>query len=240
MIFLVGNPINKIHDNLFAGLRKVRVLNLSQSHIVCLPPSLSQLQELRALLLRDCCYLEKLPSLGALRKLLVMDLSGTRLRELPNGTSKLKKLRELYLSRTHHLETTEVGTISGLQSLELLDMSFSAYKWDTRCNVDYGKASFNEILTLDRLSIVKLRLDKVDLVTLDSAWLMKLREINIKISPGSCDSNHLATQHDEKRAILRGVDLMGVNGLNGLLDTASALDLIICGEISALFTAMMR
>ncbi|KAK8329467.1 hypothetical protein V6Z12_A11G322100 [Gossypium hirsutum] len=122
----------------------------------------------------------------------------------------------------------------GLQSLELLDMSFSAYKWDIRCNVDYGKASFNEILTLDRLSIVKLRLDKVDSVTLDSAWLMKLREFNIQISPGSCDSNHLATQHDEKRAILRGVDLMGIKGLNGLLDTASALDLVICGGISAL------
>ncbi|MBA0742592.1 hypothetical protein Gogos_015634 [Gossypium gossypioides] len=234
VILLVGNPINKIHDNLFAGLRKLRVLNLSQSHIVTLPPSLSQLQELRALLLRDCCYLEKLPSLGALHKLLVMDLSGTRLRELPNGTSKLKKLQELHLSRTHHLETIEAGTISGLQSLELLDMSFSAYKWDTRCNVDYGSASFNEILTLDRLSIVKLRLDKVDSVTLDSAWLMKLREFNIQISPGSCDSNHLATQHDEKRAILRGVDLMGIKGLNGLLDTASALDLVICGGISAL------
>ncbi|KAL4353675.1 hypothetical protein GQ457_06G022240 [Hibiscus cannabinus] len=234
VLFLVGNPIDKIRDNLFQGLGKVRVLNLSQSHIVSLPASISQLCELRALLLRDCCYLEKLPSLGALYELRMMDLSGTRLRELPSGTSKLNKLRELHLSRTHHLETIEAGTISGLQSLELLDMSCSAYKWDTRCNREDGRASFNEILTLEQLSVVKLRLDKVDSLVLDAAWLTKLREFDIQISTGSYDSNPLATQHDEKRAILRGVDLMGTKGLNGLLTAASALDLIICGGISAL------
>ncbi|XVF77651.1 hypothetical protein PTKIN_Ptkin14bG0064300 [Pterospermum kingtungense] len=233
VLFLVGNPINKIHDNLFGGLTKLRVLNLSQSHIASLPPSLSQLRNLRALLLRDCCYLEKLPSLGALYKLQVIDLSGTGLRELPNGTSKLNKLRELRLSRTHHLETIEAGTISGLLSLESLDMCSCAYKWDARCNVEEGRAAFDEILTLEKLSVLKIRLDKVDSLALDAAWLKRLREFNIQISPGSCDSSHMHTQHEEKRVILRGVDLMG-RGLNGLLCTASSLDLVICGGMSAL------
>ncbi|KAK8633482.1 hypothetical protein V6N13_014327 [Hibiscus sabdariffa] len=119
----------------------------------------------------------------------------------------LNKLRELHLSWMHHPQTIKASTISGLQSLELLDMSCSAYKWDTRCNVEDGQASFDEILKLEQLSIVKLRLDKVESLVLDAAWLTKLSEFNIQISPGSCDSNHLATQHDEKRAILRGVDL---------------------------------
>ncbi|KAK8503689.1 hypothetical protein V6N12_024861 [Hibiscus sabdariffa] len=134
----------------------------------------------------------------------------------------------------HHLETIESDTISGFQSLELLDMSCSAYKWDTGCNVEDGQASFDEILKPEQLSIVKLKLDEVESLVLDAAWLTKLREFNIQISPGSCDSNHLATQHDEKRAILRGVDLMGIKGLNGLLTTASALDLVICGGITKL------
>ncbi|XVE50517.1 hypothetical protein DITRI_Ditri01bG0168500 [Diplodiscus trichospermus] len=233
VLFLLGRPVSKIHDNLFGGLRKLRVVNLSKSHIAFLPPSLSQLHKLRALVLRDCCHLEKLPPVEALCKLQVIDLSGTRLRELSNGMSKLNKLRELDLSRTHHLETIEAGTFSGLQSLESLDMSFSAYKWDARCNIQDGRAAFDEILTLERLSIVKIRLDKVDSLALDAAWLRRLREFNIQISPGSCDSSHLPTQHDEKRAILRGVDLMG-RGLNGLLSTASALDMVICGGMSAL------
>ncbi|OMP04509.1 cc-nbs-lrr resistance protein [Corchorus olitorius] len=115
-------------------------------------------------------------------------------------------------------------------------MSFSAYKWDARCNIQDNRAAFDEILSLKQLSAVKLRLDKVDSdeLVLDAAWLKGLREFNIQISPRSRDdSNHQPTQHDEKRAILRGIDLMEMGkGLKGLLSTASSLDLVNCGGMN--------
>ncbi|OMO80561.1 cc-nbs-lrr resistance protein [Corchorus capsularis] len=79
------------------------------------------------------------------------------------------------------------------------------------------------------LSVVKLRLDKVDSdeLVLDAAWLKGLREFNIQITPRSRhDSNHnQPTQHDEKRAILRGIDLMEMGkGLKGLLSTVKNLE----------------
>ncbi|XP_050141135.1 uncharacterized protein LOC126617125 [Malus sylvestris] len=53
------------------------------------------------------------------------------------------------------------------------------------------------------------------------------------IGPSSCYSVCLPTQHDEKRIILRGVDLLH-RDLEGLLSTASALGLFTCGGISSL------
>jgi disease resistance protein RPS2 len=83
VLFLQGNPLRKIPDGFFREVRALRFLNLSGTHITSLPPSLLQLGELHALLLRDCPLLDKLPPLGALEKLQLLDLSGTRLRELP-------------------------------------------------------------------------------------------------------------------------------------------------------------
>ncbi|KAF3453532.1 hypothetical protein FNV43_RR03972 [Rhamnella rubrinervis] len=232
VLFLQGNPLNKIPDGFFREARALRVLNLSRTQIKTLPLSVLQLGELRALLLRDCCCLEMLPQLGALHKLRVLDLHGTRIRELPKEMGRLTSLRELNLSRTHHLENIEAGSISGLSSLEVLDMSFSAYKWDVKRNVK-GGATFDELILLERLSVLHIRLDTVDCVALDSNWLRRLKEFNIRISPRRSDSNCLPAQYDEKRAILRGVNLLEM-GLEGLLCNASALDMVTCGGISGL------
>ncbi|KAK9269457.1 hypothetical protein L1049_001231 [Liquidambar formosana] len=232
VLFLQGNhPLKKIPDGFFRELRALRVLNLSGTLITSLPP-FPQQGELRALFLRNCRSLEKLPPLGALSKLQVLDLFGTRLRELPKEIGNLGNLMELNLSCTHHLENIEAGAISGLSGLEALDMSFSAYKWGVKCNVE-GGAAFDELLSLKRLSVLRMRLDTVDCLALDPAWPRRLRRFDIRISPRSCDSNYQPTQHDEKRVILRGVDLLEI-GLEGLLCEASALDLVTCGGISGL------
>lgn len=232
VLLLQGNPLKKIPDNFFREVKALRVLNLSNTLITCLPP-LIDLGELCVLLLRNCCSLEKLPQLGALNKLQVLDISGTQLRELPIDIGNLSNLRELNLSGSHHLESIQAGAISGLSRLEALDMSFCAYKWEPDCNVEEGKASFNEILSLERLSVLHLRLDKIDNLALDVNWLRRLSKFSICIGPGSCYSNYLPSQQDEKRVVLRGVELTGT-GFEGLLCNASALDLIICGGISVL------
>nr|XP_015897812.2 disease resistance protein At4g27190-like [Ziziphus jujuba var. spinosa] len=232
VLFLQGNPLEKIPNGFFREVRTLRALNLSRTHITTLPRSVLQLGELRALLLRDCCYLEMLPQLGVLNKLRVLDLQGTRVRELPREMGTLTNLRELNLSHTQHLENIEAGSISGLSSLEILDMSFSAYKWDVKRNGGEG-ATFDELLSLERLSVLHIRLDTIDCLPLDSAWLIRLKEFNIRISPSRCDSNCLPAKYDEKRVILRGVNLLEI-GLEGLYSNASALELVICGGICGL------
>ncbi|XP_065862254.1 disease resistance protein At4g27190 [Euphorbia lathyris] len=238
VLLLQGNPLEKIPDNFFREVTALRVLNLSGTLIKSLPPSLLYLMELRTLLLRDCCHLEKLPPLGDLIELRVLDLCGTRLRDLPWEMGMLSNLRELNLSHTHSLQNIEAGTMSGLANLEALDMSFSAYKWDARHNAGHQKAAFDELLTLEKLSILQIRVDNVECLALDDRWLKRLRKFNIRISP-SCDSNYLPIPPDEKRVILRGVDLM-TRGLEGLFFNANTLDLVVCGGISNLSEIVAR
>ncbi|KAH0986842.1 hypothetical protein GBA52_014019 [Prunus armeniaca] len=205
----------KLSYNSLPKVRVLKFLNLSSTQITSLPSSLLHLRELHTLLLRDCRSLENLPPLGGLYKLQVLDLCGTRIRELPKDMGKLIHLRDLNLSHTHHLEIIMEGSISGLSSLEVLDMSFSAYKWDVKRNVE--GAAFDELLSLRQLSVLHIRLDTVDCVALDYAgpWFGRLKEYTIRIGTRSCDTN-LPTQHDEKRVILRGVDLLK-RGLEELL-----------------------
>ncbi|XP_004295790.1 PREDICTED: disease resistance protein At4g27190-like [Fragaria vesca subsp. vesca] len=233
VLFLQCNPLYKIPDGFFRELGALRFLNLSSTQISSLPSSLLHLTELHTLLLRDCSSLEHLPQLGALYKLQVLDLCGTCIRELPKDMGTLTHLRDLNLSHTNHLESIIAGSISGLYSLEALDMSFSAYKWDVECNVE--GAPFDEILSLQGLSFLHIRLDTVDCVALDSdgSWFGSLKEFSIWIGPRSCDSSYLPTLHDEKRVILRGVDLLQ-RGLEGLFYSASSLELVTCGGISSL------
>ncbi|KAF5727983.1 disease resistance family protein [Tripterygium wilfordii] len=232
-LLLQGNPLKKIPENFFREVMQLKILNLSCTLITSLPPSLLYLVELRALLLRNCCSLETLPPLGALEKLEMLDLYGTPLQELPEDMCRLSNLRELNLSCTYQLKNIEAGTILGLTSLETLKMSFSAYKWDGRSNVAEKRATFDELLSLERLSALHITLDTVDHLTLDSAWLQRLKKFNIQIRPSSSNSNNLSTQQDEKRLVLKGVDLMG-RGFGGLLSNATAIDLVICGGIKEL------
>ncbi|PON61476.1 NB-ARC domain, LRR domain containing protein [Parasponia andersonii] len=61
-LLLQGNlPLEKVPESFLQAFQALRVLNISGSRIQSLPPSLLQLGELRALLLRDCFFLEELP-----------------------------------------------------------------------------------------------------------------------------------------------------------------------------------
>ncbi|KAG6688011.1 hypothetical protein I3842_11G103300 [Carya illinoinensis] len=86
-LLLQGNlPLDRIPERFLQGFEALRVLNISGSRIQSLPLSLLQLGDLRALLLRDCFYLEELPPLEGLSRLQVLDLTATRIRELPRGS----------------------------------------------------------------------------------------------------------------------------------------------------------
>ncbi|XP_023747963.1 disease resistance protein At4g27190 [Lactuca sativa] len=224
VLFLQGNPIKIIPDDYFLNLKSLRVLNLSKTEITSLPSSFLCLVELRSLYLRGCFSLTKLPSLEPLCKLIVLDLSSTPIRELPEGLGSLCRLRELNLSYTRLLKKIASGSISGLSSLETLDMSFSAYNWNPKMSSCHQNATFDELLSLDRLSVLKIRLDSVDSLASASSWIKKLRKFDIQISPN--DSNFDA-QSNEKRLVLRGVDLLQEH-LQSLLHNTTSLSLLTC------------
>ncbi|XVF13710.1 hypothetical protein REPUB_Repub08aG0230900 [Reevesia pubescens] len=80
-----GSPfLKEMSKELFANMSQLRSLNLSALGIESLP-DLSNLTELRRLVLRKCSFLVELPKLANLKKLEVIDLS---------GCSSLKKIQE--------------------------------------------------------------------------------------------------------------------------------------------------
>ncbi|XP_031277380.1 putative disease resistance RPP13-like protein 1 [Pistacia vera] len=88
--------ITELPDS-FGGLIHLRYLNLSQTKIRYLPESTSSLYNLQILLLADCCYLLKLPSMMKnLINLRHLDISGANLiSEMPLGMKDLTCLQRL-------------------------------------------------------------------------------------------------------------------------------------------------
>ncbi|KAG7955999.1 hypothetical protein I3843_11G102600 [Carya illinoinensis] len=183
------------------GFEALRVLNISGSRIQSLPLSLLQLGDLRALLLRDCFYLEELPPLEGLSRLQVLDLTATRIRELPRGMENLCNLRQLNLSRTHYLETIQAGIISRLSFLEILDMTLSGY----------------------HLSVKEARIPYLS--SEDLSWINGLRRYQFFIGP---TANSLPTRHDKRRVTISSLNLSEGGGIDRLLSNASSLVLSHC------------
>eukprot|EP00268_Persea_americana_P050178 TRINITY_DN5441_c0_g1_i10.p1 TRINITY_DN5441_c0_g1~~TRINITY_DN5441_c0_g1_i10.p1 ORF type:complete len:999 (+),score=154.40 TRINITY_DN5441_c0_g1_i10:662-3658(+) len=156
--------LNNIHYLFFERMHSLRVLDLSCTSIRCLPQSLSNLIELRVLLLRDCECLKDLPSLVKLRELRVLDLSHTAIRYLPEGMEGLINLRRLHLCGTTELEMFPFGIISSVTCLEELLMVGSKWKWSS--NGNERRACVEEIARLTHLR--KLLVNFMDLTALYS------------------------------------------------------------------------
>ncbi|KAL5736063.1 hypothetical protein ACOSQ2_030851 [Xanthoceras sorbifolium] len=132
---------NRVLDDLFSKLKKLRVLSLRKYYITKLPDSITKLSYLRylnladteirslpddiiclfnlqILILRNCARLLKLPPyVGTLINLRHVDISGARLiSEMPQGMQKLKLLQKL--------SNFIVGKQSGSSLQDLKDLKF--------------------------------------------------------------------------------------------------------------------
>ncbi|KAF6167638.1 hypothetical protein GIB67_031221 [Kingdonia uniflora] len=116
-----------VSSSFFSEMPVLQILDLSDSRILELPSSVSNLLNLRALLLQNCKRLEKLPSLGKLKELRVLNLSNTNIEELPEGLAGKNRLRSLDLSNTKRLKKIDVGMIPTLHLLE--DLPFHRSKF---------------------------------------------------------------------------------------------------------------
>ncbi|XP_059462644.1 putative disease resistance protein At4g19050 [Corylus avellana] len=110
-----------VPDDFFKKMSKLRSLNLSAAQIKSLPSSISDLIELRWLILRGCSSLKTLPRLKKLTKLEVLDLSGAiKLETFEDVALKsLANLRRLDVSRTKISRLPILGKLENLTTLEL-------------------------------------------------------------------------------------------------------------------------
>lgn len=122
-LLLQHNPIQEIPDSFFLHMRALHVLNLSDTNIVRLPSSMSDLEELRVLDVSCCQNLSQLPSLAKLQQLRYLDISYTAVVQVPHDLGDLKMLTELNLSSLQKLKKFPRGLLEGLFRLKRLGCS---------------------------------------------------------------------------------------------------------------------
>lgn len=171
-LLLQENPLNAIPDSYFNQMCLLKVLDLSGTKIKSLPESISNLKDLRALLLRKCRLLKEVSSLSGLDQLRSLDLSETSIQELPAGMKAMVKLQRLNLNQTRELLLFPEGIISELSCLEELTMYRSRWTWSQM----QGKgATIDEIMNSNKL--VNLEIDFKDLSNFLCYINSKKREI---------------------------------------------------------------
>ncbi|KAL6218783.1 hypothetical protein ACLB2K_011992 [Fragaria x ananassa] len=138
---------NGISHHFFCHMPKLRVLDLSFTGILCIPDSITELSNLRALLLRSCWNVSSLPSLATLESLWVLDLSYTCITELPPGMKELRQLKRLNLSYTK-LDSFPEGLLTTLNLLEELLLY--------RCKCEFGSKFVDELITARNIVVLEV------------------------------------------------------------------------------------
>ncbi|KAK0601537.1 hypothetical protein LWI29_025158 [Acer saccharum] len=236
-LLLQGNRfLSRIPDGFLQAFESLKILNLSETRICSLPQSILRLGDLRILLLKECSALEELPQLDGLSRLQVLDCSETGLRKLPSGMKNLINLRQLLLSRTYKLKTIQSGIISGLSSLEVLDMTFSAYFWGLKRVANDGQATFEELLNLERLHSLSIRFEGIpSLQNKDLTLISRLKTFKLHVGPKEIS---FQSEHDQKKLTISGLKLSR-EWIGCLLTNASSMELNNCLGLNQMLEALV-
>lgn len=195
-------PLKVVPERFLEGFQALKVLNISRTRIRSLPPL--QFHDLRALLLKDCFALEKLPQLGGLRKLQMLDLCATRIRELPQEMENLTRLKRVNLSYTSSLNNIRAGIVSKWTCLEVLDMRRSGYRWHRKEQVKDGEANFEELGCLKRLLSLSVTLKDISCLGPEYiTWLHRVRSFEFVFGPNPT-SNSSPPSRNERRVAISG------------------------------------
>ncbi|KAF6152677.1 hypothetical protein GIB67_034755 [Kingdonia uniflora] len=146
----------EISDDFFGGMKCLATLDLSDTHILSLPQSLSSLNNcLRSLYLDRCWSLAYILPIGNLKTLEILSLQFTiGISRLPEEISRLTNLKMLDLSHNGNLQYIPPKVISSLSSLEELYMTESFNRWEIEGTRD--NASLAEVASLTNLTSLYL------------------------------------------------------------------------------------
>ena len=124
-LMLQYNCLKRIPDSFFVHLHGLKVLDLSYNGIESLPSSISDLDNLSALLLKECDKLQYLPSLAKLTALRRLDLANSGIKEAPQGIEMLTNLKylDLYAPNLKMFPVGSLPKLSRLQSLIIYGLS---------------------------------------------------------------------------------------------------------------------
>ncbi|XP_022733426.1 probable disease resistance protein At4g27220 [Durio zibethinus] len=119
-LLLSRNSLKEIPESFFKHIPNLKILDLSNNPIANLPNSISNLENLTALLLHGCGNLDNLPSLSKLQALKKLDLGNTSIKEIPQDLEMVVNLRYLNLRFTERLKEIPNGLLSKLYRLQYL------------------------------------------------------------------------------------------------------------------------
>ncbi|KAI4296639.1 hypothetical protein L6164_036583 [Bauhinia variegata] len=161
------------------------ILDLSYTGITLLPGSVSNLENLRALLLSNCWNLRTLPSLAKLIKLMALDLSCSRnIRGLPHGMEHLCNLRRLNISNTM-IQALPSGLLSTLTLLEEL-LACNALDFQVPLPSTNDTVRIEEVISASSLSSLELDFwssELFDMYTKSGHWV-QLDKFRFNVGPG--------------------------------------------------------
>ncbi|GKV37106.1 hypothetical protein SLEP1_g45170 [Rubroshorea leprosula] len=127
--------ISTIPEAFFEHMLGLKIVDLSNSwQLSRLPSSISKLEKLTTLLLRQCNSLREVPALSNLVGLKKLDLSWTSIEELPQGLNMLTNLK--YLGLDGRLSETLDKPLQNLSKLQHLLVTAdpsakTEFKWET-------------------------------------------------------------------------------------------------------------
>ncbi|KAI4313414.1 hypothetical protein L6164_026398 [Bauhinia variegata] len=146
------NPSLKLSDNLFEGMPRLKVLDLTRMKFESLPSLISLLSTLHTLCL-DLCSLRKIEVIGKLKGLKVLSFFKSDIKQLPQELGQLTQLQLLDLTSCSQLKLIPPDTLSSLKKLEELYMEDSFANWDIIDPVDRQQSNAS-VAELDNLPLL--------------------------------------------------------------------------------------
>ncbi|KAH0649350.1 hypothetical protein KY285_034598 [Solanum tuberosum] len=160
MLLLQNNEsLNQVPREFFAHMTALKVLDFTGAILInSLPSSAQRLSLLCMLSLDNCTSLEDVSLIGGLSNLEILSLRESKFASLPETFANLKELRILDITLSH-CEEVRPGIISSMTKLEELYMQGCFADWEK--GNGQNRANFQELLTLNYLTIIQVDLADV-------------------------------------------------------------------------------